>query len=165
MGIFREYMSYTQFQYSYILQGSFCFEPFQLFWGSLLWPTLTHFFIVFHSESLKGCPDSLLARVSGLSPPSETNFLTTFCLKAQFDQFELTFCAAFESNRMFFRNCSCSQILKTLEIIDITTSTASVQLTGFYCFAYKVKILMILTYPKLQCYRKIIRPRISFSPS
>ena len=98
MGIFREYMSYTQFQYSYILQGSFCFEPFQLFWGSLLWPTLTHFFIVFHSESLKGCPDSLLARVSGLSPPSETNFLTTFCLKAQFDK-SLCFCAAFECNR------------------------------------------------------------------
>ena len=47
----------------------------------------------------------------------------------------------------FFEIVAVSQILKTLEIIDITTSTASVQPTGFYCFAYKVKILMILTYP------------------
>ena len=64
----------------------------------------------------------------------------------------------------FFEIVAVSQILKTVGIIDITTSTALVQLTGFYCFAYKVKILMILTYPKLQCYRKIIRQSISFSP-
>ena len=141
LGVHRHSFDIVTFWHS-----SFCFEPFQLFWGSLLWPTLTHFFIVFHSESLKGCPDSLLARVSGLSPPSETNFLTTFCLKAQFDK---NLCLVQLSNAIecFFEIVAVSQILKTLEIIDITTSTALVQPTGFYCFAYKVKILMILTYP------------------
>ena len=48
---------------------------------------------------------------------------------------------------VFFKIVAVWQILKTLEIIDITTLTALVQPTGFYCFAYKVKILMILTYP------------------
>ena len=57
---------------------------------------------------------------------------------------ELIFGAAFECNRIFFEIVAVSQILETLEIIDIT---ALVQPTGFYCFAYKVKILMILTYP------------------
>ena len=47
--------------------------------------------------------------------------------------------AAFKCNEMFFFEIvALSQILKTLEIIDIMTSTA-VSATGFYCFAYKVK--------------------------
>ena len=53
---------------------------------------------------------------------------------------ELIFGAVFECNRIFFEIVAVSQILETLEIIDITTSTASVQPTGFYCFAYDYKV-------------------------
>ena len=51
---------------------------------------------------------------------------------------------------VFFEIVAVSQILKTLEIIDITTCTLYSLAIGVYwiCFAYKVKILMILTYPK-----------------
>ena len=145
----------------------------------------------------------LLARVSCLSPPSDTslaisastsaysmlNFLEFIffacarcnpffanvdfwlifnhtmydfvCYKQQFvrsNKLNLTravICAAFECNRVFwycsyFANFRCKfTFAKTLEYWYTTS-------IGFYCFAYKVKILMILTYPKLQCYRKIV---------
>ena len=65
--------------------------------------------------------------------------------KAQFDK-SLCFVQLSNVIECFFRNCSCFANFEN-KIIDITTSTASVQPTGFYCFAYKVKILMILMYP------------------
>ena len=64
-----------------------------------------------------------------------------------------------------------SQILQWERRGKLTTAEKQIRCSlwrmwcGVYFFAYKVKILMILTYPKLQSYRKIIRPRISFSPS
>ena len=122
-----------------------------------------------HSLRRSSCRDHASSNICNQIAAFCPNFKVNEIIPSAWHQkVDITFVSSYVVSTMyvinFFRNSSCFANLETLEIIDIMTSTALVQPTGFYCFAYKVKILMILTYPKLQCYRKIIRLSISFSP-